>query len=642
MAKFLRLRGGRLYSKLFYISSFGLGLLLILYIFEAIFHLFASPLEPCTKNEPIDVVYTWVNGSDPVFLSELKKFLRSRNISVDEKYLSQRFIDKNELLFSLRSLEKFAPWINHVYIVTNGQIPYWLNLDCDKLTLVTHQEIFLDKSDLPTFSSPAIESHLHRIPGLSRRFLYFNDDVFLGQSIFMEDFISQNEGFKLYFSYSLGMCAPQCFWAYVADDQCDTACNNFYCQYDGGDCENANDEKEDNTSLTSKHYRNDEVENEKNVSKFKLSREFNRTKKNFSEVVKEYNNKMMENEKIKKKRYRKRQRKLRIMKGIRNNSTTYSFVNRTMFAYGDSLQYSNRLFNLKYGFLPRFVPSHAPVLVDKDLITNFQRKFFKEVLVTSRNRFRNHDDLQFTFSYYYFIYHERVKFDAGEVFDMFDTDKSGTWSDREIRTLLTRIYQLPLSYAIVEHFELMLLNCSQNAVFKEVKTPKYERYLDSHLPVISKEMILECPELLKMLELSFGNKKKYKYKIVRNSEGQYIHFKQLNSNVTDVVGQLDEIRSEPRKFVCLNDNLDYAKGSENEFVNSLLQDFYLSLFPLPSTYELPKEYRNKFLHVQDLEEWKNHHFRIKVVVYLGALFVFYMIGFKSCIRKICVIINRFF
>lgn len=133
------------------------------------------------------------------------------------------------------------------------------------------------------------------------------------------------------------MCAPQCFWAYVADDQCDTACNNFYCQYDGGDCENNTTEKEkDNNS-----YPYDIKRVQKSVSKFKLSGGFNKTA-NYSTVVDEYNHNIIENEKIKKKRYKRRQRKLRSMKLVRNNSSNVSFKNRTTFAYGDSLQHSNR------------------------------------------------------------------------------------------------------------------------------------------------------------------------------------------------------------------------------------------------------------------------------------------------------------
>lgn len=161
-----------------------------------------------------------------------------------------------------------------------------------------------------------------------------------------------------------------------------------------------------------------------------------------------------------------------------------------------------------------------------------------------------------------------------------------------------------------------------------------------------------------MLEASFGNKRKYKYKIVRHSEGQYVHFKQINSNVTDVVGQLDEIRSDPRwvqqiffcksskiifrKFICLNDNLDYTRGSENDFVNSLLYDFYLSLFPFPSEYELPRGYRNRFLHVEELQDWKTRHYRIKIMIFIFGLFVLYMVGFKNILNRICVVINKFY
>ena len=77
-----------------------------------------------------------------------------------------RFEDNDELKYSLRSLEKHAPWVRNIYVVTNGQMPSWLDLNHPRIHLVTHEEIFLNKSHLPTFSSPAIESHLHRIKGI--------------------------------------------------------------------------------------------------------------------------------------------------------------------------------------------------------------------------------------------------------------------------------------------------------------------------------------------------------------------------------------------------------------------------------------------------------------------------------------------
>jgi len=39
-----------------------------------------------------------------------------------------RFTDMNQMLYSLRSIEMYAPWIRNIFIVTNGQIPNWLNL----------------------------------------------------------------------------------------------------------------------------------------------------------------------------------------------------------------------------------------------------------------------------------------------------------------------------------------------------------------------------------------------------------------------------------------------------------------------------------------------------------------------------------
>ena len=40
----------------------------------------------------------------------------------EEAFSHNRFSDKDELKYSLRSLEKYAPWIRHVYIVTHGQV----------------------------------------------------------------------------------------------------------------------------------------------------------------------------------------------------------------------------------------------------------------------------------------------------------------------------------------------------------------------------------------------------------------------------------------------------------------------------------------------------------------------------------------
>ncbi len=99
------------------------------------------------------------------------------------------------------------------------------------------QEIFTNKSHLPTFSSPAIETHLHRIPNLSKKFLYLNDDILFGKPVFPEDFYTQSKGYKVYLSWPVPNCAEGCPMNWLKDGYCDQACNSSACLWDGGDCD---------------------------------------------------------------------------------------------------------------------------------------------------------------------------------------------------------------------------------------------------------------------------------------------------------------------------------------------------------------------------------------------------------------------
>jgi hypothetical protein len=92
----------------------------------------------------------------------------------------------NTFRFSLRLLEKHAPWVRKVFIVTAGEVPKWLNTSNPKIHIVSHKDIWPEDSwekDQPIHNSEAIETHLHRIPGLADHFVYFNDDIFLGRPL---------------------------------------------------------------------------------------------------------------------------------------------------------------------------------------------------------------------------------------------------------------------------------------------------------------------------------------------------------------------------------------------------------------------------------------------------------------------------
>ena len=132
---------------------------------------------------PIDIVYTWVDGSDPVWQAERD---RAAAELVGEPMHSDatdaaRFRSRDELRYSLRSLAMFAPWVRRVFLVTAGHVPAWLNLDNPRLEHVEHARIFQDPAELPTFNSRAINSYLHHIPGLAEHCIYMNDDVFFAR-----------------------------------------------------------------------------------------------------------------------------------------------------------------------------------------------------------------------------------------------------------------------------------------------------------------------------------------------------------------------------------------------------------------------------------------------------------------------------
>jgi UDP-N-acetylglucosamine-lysosomal-enzyme len=124
----------------------------------------------------------------------------------------KRYRDNNELLYSLRSVEKHVPFVRNIFIVTDGQIPSWLNLTHPKIKIITHEQIFRNPANLPSYNSNGIEVNIHRIPGLSRHFLYFNDDFIVGRNVSIEDFWSvENKTHKVFVDKWLFNGTERCY-----------------------------------------------------------------------------------------------------------------------------------------------------------------------------------------------------------------------------------------------------------------------------------------------------------------------------------------------------------------------------------------------------------------------------------------------
>jgi hypothetical protein len=138
----------------------------------------------------VDVVYTWVNNSDPEWI-RMHDEASGLEPPSDQTHRTAnnvaRFQNRNELLYSIKSIRRYAPWVRRIFVVTNCELPEILRKD-EQVTRVHHAEIFPDTSVLPVFNSRAIECCLHRIEGLSEKFLYLNDDFFLCQATTISDF----------------------------------------------------------------------------------------------------------------------------------------------------------------------------------------------------------------------------------------------------------------------------------------------------------------------------------------------------------------------------------------------------------------------------------------------------------------------
>lgn len=158
---------------------------------------------------PVDAVFTWVDGTDPVWREQKSRLWQrvfGESLPQNDADDTARFQDNGELRYALRSLERFAPWIRRVHLVTMDQKPVWLNTAT--VSLVSHRDIFPDDVPLPVFSSHPIGFCIHRVPGLAERFIYLSDDYMFGRPMTPGDFFLP-DGSPLQLAAKLGKKSMQ-------------------------------------------------------------------------------------------------------------------------------------------------------------------------------------------------------------------------------------------------------------------------------------------------------------------------------------------------------------------------------------------------------------------------------------------------
>ncbi|WP_188113706.1 Stealth CR1 domain-containing protein [Salinicola halimionae] len=148
------------------------------------------------QQKDIDIVIAWVDGSDPAMQRKRNQYLEQAKRIPTISSKARRFSDNGEIRFCLQSIATHMPWVNRVYIVTDGQtpecvanMPKTIEPIKDRIRIVDHQEIFRGHEELlPTFNSLSIETFLWRINGLAENFIYMNDDMFFCGAVCPEDF----------------------------------------------------------------------------------------------------------------------------------------------------------------------------------------------------------------------------------------------------------------------------------------------------------------------------------------------------------------------------------------------------------------------------------------------------------------------
>lgn len=136
---------------------------------------------------PIDFVLTYVDDNDLAWQDKRQKYLDPQS-----RFFPKNYRSWDNLHYWFRCAAKFAPWVHKIFLVTDHQIPDWLNTENEKIVIINHDD-YIPEKYLPVFSANPIETNFHRIKDLSEHFVFFNDDTFITSQT-SRDFYFSSDG----------------------------------------------------------------------------------------------------------------------------------------------------------------------------------------------------------------------------------------------------------------------------------------------------------------------------------------------------------------------------------------------------------------------------------------------------------------
>lgn len=390
-------------------------------------------------------------------------------------------------------------------------------------------------------------------------------------------------------------CTFGCPVTWLADEHCDSQCNNRECGYDLGDCKL---NELDNAFSAANYYPN-QSEYKFNLTAGQTGVYLNLTD-HFREltIVKQVNElkQLQANNQMHVKRLAFNQMhnllfllldkpsdqtkvflNLAFKLNAANSSTNLALeINydqatnptrrKLMDFYGDSLKYSNYVISKRYSIQIRKVPAHMPMLLDREVLERMNVALYDEIQETSSHRFRESSDLQFAFTYYHFLMSEQLYPTLAQILAEFDSDQDGRLNRNEARSFYLSASKDQFEEKNFEKFWNDAVSCAG------------KRHPDRPLSIAA---LTDCSDF-EFLSDEMKVRKRNKYTVLKMDD---VSFNQISDDVQQLQSQLDKLRKSPTQFICINDNFSYGDARKARTINAILHDFFEAILPIRSQFE---------------------------------------------------------
>jgi hypothetical protein len=154
-----------------------------LFIFNKIYDVvtFTKINSKLINNEPIDIIMKYIDITDKTL----------NRTGIKQSYKDK---DNEELRYSLRSIFQYIPWVRKIFILMpNEKIKYVKSLD-----EIEDKIVYVKDKALLGYDSANIQSFLFRLDkmevfGVSKNFIYMEDDCFIGNPLKKTQFFYYDE-----------------------------------------------------------------------------------------------------------------------------------------------------------------------------------------------------------------------------------------------------------------------------------------------------------------------------------------------------------------------------------------------------------------------------------------------------------------